>query len=333
MSLNGRNTMSCSGKSVLVIGGTGTLGKALVIRLLKDHTPKKVVVLSRDEDKQHQMKQEITDNRIEFRIGDIANYQSVVGALQGIDIVINTSALKHIPIAEQFPIEATNTNVLGVANIIRCIQEQQLPIETVIGISTDKACLPMCAYGMTKGLMEKLIVAANQDCPRTRFILMRSGNVLASRGSILPIFKDRIQKGLDISITDKRMTRLFITLDQMVDAVLDAEQDALPGEIYVPKLPSIRMIDIAHTMIDGRKITRKYIGIRPGERLHEPIISKEEMAHTYDKGKYYVIHPLLLRPFTKKAVVIPGETEYSSAKVTLEGDAIKKLLEKEGLMP
>lgn len=320
-------------KSVLVIGGTGTLGKALVVRLLTDHHPKKVVILSRDESKQHQMKTECTDKRLDYRIGDIADYQSVVGALQGIDVVINTSALKQIPVAEQFPSEAMKTNTIGVANIIRCIQEQQLPIETVIGISTDKACLPMCAYGMTKALMEKLLVAANQDCPKTRFVLMRSGNLLASRGSVLPLWKKSIENGQSISITDKKMTRLFITLDQMVDAVLAVYQSADPGEIYVPKLPAMRILDIANTMIGTRNIKIDYIGMRLGERLHEPLISKEELVHTYESNGYYIIHPMLLRPFTKKPVRTHWLMEYTSENVTLTGDQLKLLLDKEGLIP
>jgi UDP-glucose 4-epimerase len=181
--------------------------------------------------------------------------------------------------------------------------------------------------------MEKLMIAANLECPGTRFILMRSGNLLASRGSILPVFKERIQNGQDISITDKRMTRLFITLDQMVDAVLAVYHSAKPGEIYVPKLPSMRILDIANTMIGTRNIKINYIGIRLGERLHEPLISKEELLHTYEKEKYYIINPLLLRPFTKKAAIIFGETEYSSENVTLTGKGILTLLDKAGLIP
>ena len=228
--------------------------------------------------------------------------------------------------------EAMRTNVLGAANIIRCIQEQNFPVETVIGISTDKACNPNSAYGLSKAMMEKLMIAANNDCPDTRFVLMRSGNLLASRGSILPIFKERIQQGKEISITDKRMTRLFITLDQMVDTVMETYRSALPGEIFVPKMPSCRILDIAKTMIGKKDIKINYIGMRPGERLSEPIISKEELLHTYSSGEYYVIHPMLLGAFTKVPVQ-DRITEYSSDMVTLSGDGLKVLLEQEGLIP
>jgi UDP-glucose 4-epimerase len=228
--------------------------------------------------------------------------------------------------------EALRTNTLGVANIIRCIQEHNIPVETVIGISTDKACLPNCAYGISKAMMEKLMIAANNDCHGTRFVLMRSGNLLASRGSVLPFFKEQIQKGKDITITDKRMTRLFITLDQMVDAVLETHRSAKPGEIFVPKMPSCRILDIAKTMIGKKEIKINYIGMRPGERLSEPIISQEELVHTYSSGEYYIIHPMLLGAFTK----IPTQdrtTEYSSDMVTLSGEGLKVLLEREGLIP
>jgi len=328
-----KKKQSLNGKSVLVIGGTGTLGTVLVNRLLTRHSPKRVVVMSRDESKQHQMRQECPDPRLEYRIGDIADYQSVVGAVRGIDVIINTSALKQIPVAEQFPGEAMKTNTVGVANLIRCIQELQVPIETVIGISTDKACLPMSAYGMTKALMERLLIAANKECPKTRFVIMRSGNLLASRGSVIPLWKKSIENGGEVAVTDKRMARLFLTVEQMADAVLAVYQSAEPGEIWVPKMPSCRMLDIAKIMIGNRQNKIKYIGIRLGERLHEPIISKEELVHTYETDGYYVIHPLLLKPFTKKAVGNLWLLEYSSENVTLTGDGIRVLLEKEGLMP
>lgn len=316
------------GKTVLVIGGTGTLGQALVSRILKDHNPKKIIVFSRDEYKQSQMKLQFP-KKVEFRIGDISDYSSVVGALGGVDVIINTSALKHVPIAEQYPIEAIKTNTLGPENIIRAIREHMFMVETVIGISTDKACLPMCAYGMSKALMERLLIAANQESS-TRFILVRFGNILASRGSILPIWQENIRNGKEISITDKRMTRLFITLEGAVDTVLEAYRSAHPGEIYVPKIPAMRILDIAETMIGTKPITITYIGIRPGERLHEPMISKEEMEHTYSVEGYFIIHPLLLKPFTMKPL---WATEYSSEKITLSGLGIKVLLEKAGIMP
>lgn len=319
------------GKTVLIIGGTGTLGKALVSQLLTKASLKKIIVFSRDEYKQHQMKLEYGDIQIEFRIGDISDYPSVVKALVGVDVVINTSALKQVPVAEQYPMEAIKTNTLGPENIVRAIREQKLPIETVIGISTDKACQPMCAYGMSKALMERVLIAANQQSS-TRFIMVRFGNFLASRGSILPIWQENIRIGKEILITDKRMTRLFITLDQAVTTVLEAYKSAEPGEIYVPKIPAIRILDIAKTMIGTKDITIKYIGMRPGERIHEPMISKEELEHTYSVDEYYIIHPLLLRPFTKK-ISHNWISEYSSEKVTLTGAGIKELLEKRGLMP
>lgn len=297
------------GKVVLVTGGTGSLGKTLVKQLLNSEVglPRKIIVFSRDEAKQHYMRvsysqmKNPTDeviynnfrNVLEFRIGDVRSYASICGAMRGVDVVINAAALKQVPSCEYFPSEATLTNCTGAANIVRGIEENGLPVETVVGVSTDKACLPVNVMGMTKSLQERIFIAGNITCPGTRFICVRYGNVLASRGSVIPLFHEQISLGGPVTLTTKDMTRFLLPLSHAVTTIATAIAEANPGETYVPKIPAANMLNVAKALIGDRDIAMKVIGIRPGEKIHEMMISPEEGIRAWDRGDFYAIKPML----------------------------------------
>lgn len=336
------------GKRVLVTGGTGSLGKVLVKRLLGgDHgLPAKIIVFSRDEAKQHFMRLEYqhrkvaTDEvifqhfkqRLQFCIGDVRDYACVAAAVREADIVFNAAALKQVPSCEYFPWEAVRTNIEGPHNIARAIQEQRLPVETVIGISTDKACKPVSVMGMTKAIQERVFVQANLGSAATRFICARYGNVLASRGSVVPLFHEQIRSGGPVTITTQEMTRFLLSLDDAVDTIFAAVSGAKAGETYIPRAPSALIIDIAKALIGDRKIEIKIVGIRPGEKVHESLISEEEALRTVDRDKWYAILPMLPE--------LRGETsgdgslkdEYSSGDEVLDFAATKQLLIQHKLM-
>jgi UDP-glucose 4-epimerase len=339
--------MVLGGKRVLITGGTGSLGKVLVKRILSGEfgTPKQVVILSRDEAKQHFMRMDYlnkttsTDEVIyhnfqralSFRIGDVRDYHSVASALKGIDIVFNAAALKQVPTCEYFPYEAVQTNIGGPENVVRAIRENDLPVETVVGISTDKACKPVNVMGMTKAIQERVFIRANLECPETRFVCVRYGNVLASRGSVIPLFHDQIRSGGPVTLTDKGMTRFLLSLDQAVDTIFAAVKGAKPGETYIPRVPSAKMVDIADALIDGRPIKKKFTGIRPGEKLHEILISEEEAHRSIDRGSYYAIAPMLpeISDVPNKGAL---SKEYSSGDDLMTPWQVKQLLEKNKLM-
>jgi FlaA1/EpsC-like NDP-sugar epimerase len=297
------------GKRLLITGGTGSLGKVLVRRLLKgaEGEPEKIIVFSRDEAKQHSMRMQYlqlasaTDEvifrnslrKLEFRIGDIRDASAVASVLQGVDIVFNAAALKQVPTCEYFPYEAVCTNISGPENIVRAIQHHRLPVKTVIGISTDKACKPVNAMGMTKALQERVFIQANMRCPDTRFLCVRYGNVLASRGSVIPLFHEQIRHGGPITITTPDMTRFLLSLDDAVDTVFAAVRSGLPGDTFIPRVPSAKITDVASVLIAHRPIEVKVIGIRPGEKVHEILISDEESYRTVENGAYYVIRSML----------------------------------------
>ena len=341
--------MNFTDKTVLVTGGTGSMGKKLVHRLLAGElgTPKKVIVLSRDEAKQHDMrmsylhKQVTTDevifnnfvNVLEFRIGDVRSYEDVCSAVKGADIVVNAAALKQVPTCEYFPTQAVLTNCLGASNIVRAIQEQSYPVETVVGISTDKACKPVNVMGMTKAVQERIFVAANILNPNTRFICVRYGNVLASRGSVIPLFHDQIRNGGPVTITAPEMSRLFLSLDDAVDTVFAAVTEAKRGETYIPRAPSATVINLARALIGSRKIDVKMVGIRPGEKMHEILISEEEMHHCVRRGGYYAIQPML--PELRQGPASEPNAlakEYSSGDEVLDLAGTAALLKKHRLM-
>jgi len=334
--------MLLENQRVLVTGGTGSLGQTIVRRVLSGELgkPAKVTVFSRDEAKQHYMRlsylhrEVATDDIIyqnsqellSFRIGDIRDYPAVVHALRDADVVIHSAALKQVPTCEYFPFEAVQTNIHGAQNVVRAIREERARPRVVVGVSTDKACKPINVMGMTKALMERTFVEANLDCPNTTFACVRYGNVIASRGSVIPLFLDQIARGGPVTLTLKEMTRFLLTLDRAVDTVFAAVRTASPGETYVPRVAAARMTDVAETLIDGRNIPIAYTGIRPGEKVHEIMVSEEERYRTVERGEYYVICPMLpeLRRANVAQPALSGE--YSSANVTLNRESLRTLL-------
>ena len=304
-------------KRILITGGTGSLGKVLTRRILAGQlgTPQSVVVFSRDEAKQHEMRMEYLNRHsvteevmyhnfertLQFKIGDVRDFHSIAQALTNIDIVFNAAALKQVPACEYFPYEAVRTNIEGAENIVRAIKELRLNIETVVAISTDKACKPTNVMGMTKAIQERIFLTANIDCPKTRFVAVRYGNVLASRGSVVPLFLDQIDAGGPITLTDKRMTRFLLTLDQAVDTVFEAMQFAEAGETYIPKIKAALIVDVVAALIGKNKIEVKETGVRPGEKLHEVLVSQEESLRTISRGDYFAIKSVL--PEVSKPVV------------------------------
>ena len=298
-----------TGKNIVVTGGTGSLGKVLVRRLLSGEMglPKQITVFSRDEAKQHTMRlayehrrvatDEIIyhnfDRLLQFQIGDVRDPHSVAAVLRRADVVFNAAALKQVPSCEYFPFEAVQTNIIGAENIIRVVRENRLPVETVVGISTDKACKPVNVMGMTKAVQERLFVRANLDSNGTRFICVRYGNVLASRGSVIPLFHEQIRRGGPVTITTTDMTRFLLSLEQAVDTIFAAVREARRGETYIPRVPSARVTDLAAALLEGRAIEIKMTGIRPGEKVHEILVSEEEAYRTIERGDYYVIQAML----------------------------------------
>lgn len=336
-------------KTILVTGGTGSMGKTFVHRVLTGEmgTPRKVIVFSRDEAKQHDMRMAYlhrtvsTDeviynnflNVLEFRIGDVRNFDEVCSAVKGADIVVNAAALKQVPTCEYFPQQAVMTNCLGAYNIVRAIEENGYPVDTVIGISTDKACKPVNVMGMSKAIQERILVAANVLNPRTRFICVRYGNVLASRGSVIPLFLDQIRNGGPVTVTVPEMTRFLLSLEQAVDTVMAALVGAQRGETYVPNAPSATVMNLARALIGDRDVPIKVTGIRPGEKLHEIMISEEEIHHSVRRGDYYAIQPML--PELRSARPVGGEgltREFSSADAVLDLAGTVALLKRHRLI-
>lgn len=301
--------MILDNKRIVITGGTGSVGRKLITRILSGEfgVPKKLIVFSRDEAKQHDIrisylcKSAVTDeviyrnfmNILEFRIGDLRDYSSVCSVVKDVDIVFNAAALKQVPICEYFPVQALLTNCMGAANITRAIEENGYPVEAVVSISTDKACKPVNVMGLTKSIQERIFIAANIMCPKTRFICVRYGNVLASRGSVIPLFHEQIRNGGPVTVTIPEMTRFLLSLDNAVDTIFAALNQAKPGETFVPKAPSSTVINIAKALIGNRDIEIIFTGIRPGEKIHEILISEEEANRCVVKGNYYVITPML----------------------------------------
>lgn len=322
--------MNIEGKRILVTGGTGSLGQVLVRKLLSGTfgQPEKVIVFSRDEARQQAMRLSLlntgvaTDDiifgnaarRMAFRIGDVRDTVALRAAVSGTDIVINAAAMKQVPTCEYFPEEAHQTNVNGTINLFQAIRESARPPATVVGISTDKAVKPVNVMGMTKALQERVLIRANLDCADTRFIAVRYGNVIASRGSVVPLFLDQIRRGGPITITDKRMTRFLMTLEDAVDTIAKAVDHARPGEIFIRRAPAARIVELARTLCDGKDIPLTFSQVRPGEKLHETLVSEEEVPRTVQQGGFYVVKPALPELADKENAAPAVLTqEYSSA--------------------
>ena len=337
-----------SDKIVVITGGTGSLGKIMTKRLLsgEEGTPRKVIIFSRDEAKQHSMRvsyetdKKSTDDityynftrRLQFQIGDVRDYHSVCCVLKNADIIINAAALKQVPSCEYFPYEAVKTNIMGFQNIITAIKEHNLPVETIVGVSTDKAVAPLNVMGMTKAIQERMLISANISCPHTRFIGVRYGNVLASRGSVLPLFYEQISSGGPLTITTEDMTRFLLPLSKGADTIIMAIKTALPGEIYIPQVKSTKIINIAKALIGDKPIEIKIIGIRPGEKIHEILVSKEEAFRTYDRNGYYVIRPMLPELNLVTPETPPLNEEYSSENDLMDYEETKTMLEQHNLL-
>ena len=281
-----------SDKSVLITGGTGSFGKQYVKTLVTRFRPKKVIVFSRDELKQFEMEQEFAQPCMRYFIGDVRDRDRLIQAMRGVDYVIHAAALKQVPAAEYNPMECIKTNIHGAENVIHAALANE--VEQVIALSTDKAANPINLYGATKLVSDKLFIAANNVAGghRTRFSVVRYGNVVGSRGSVVPFFRRLIEARSDyLPITDPAMTRFWITLQQGVDFVLRNFLRMHGGEIFVPKIPSVKVVDLAHAMAPD--LPHKVIGIRPGEKLHEIMCPADDSHHALEFDDHYVIKPAI----------------------------------------
>ncbi len=282
--------MDWSKKLILLTGGTGSFGNKFTEIMLEKYNPKTIRIFSRDELKQYEMMIKFNnDQRLRFFIGDVRNRKRLYRAMDGVDIVVHTAALKQVPSCEYNPFEAIETNIMGTENVIDAAIDKN--VEKVVAISTDKAVNPINLYGATKMCMEKTIVASNSYVggkKKTRLGCVRYGNVLASRGSVIPLIKMQKSNGL-ITITDKRMTRFWITLEQGVEFVIKCVEIMKGGEIFLPKLPSMKILDLANAIAPNCKI--KFIGIRPGEKINECLLTEEEARHSLEYDTFFIIKP------------------------------------------
>ncbi len=279
-------------KNILVTGGTGSWGNVLVKEILKRYSPKKIVIYSRGEVRQVEMKRKFNNPKLEFMIGDVRNKERLNQACKGMDIIFHLAALKHVTVCEENPSETIDINVKGTQNVVDCAIENDIP--KVVYVSTDKAVSPINLYGVSKAASERLIVNANLRIGKTVFSCIRAGNVMGSSGSVIPLFRRQIEVSNVITLTDKRMTRFIMSLDEAIGLLLRAAEQSIGGEIFVMKMSGVRILDLAEVMIKelGNKNTKiKEIGIRPGEKIDELLVSPNEVERTIDFGDYYIIMP------------------------------------------
>lgn len=346
-----RRSHLLEGKRVLVTGGTGSLGRVLVGRILSGEmgSPRSVTVLSRDEGKHYQMKvdwkHEVAptddifyhnfEELLEFRVGDVRDYSSLVPALRNAEVVFHAAALKQVPSCEYFPYEAARTNIDGAHNLVQAIRSNDTPVEQVVGLSTDKACKPVNVMGMTKALQERILLEGNMGQKEVDFTCVRYGNVISSRGSVLPLFKSQIERGGPVTLTSKEMTRFLLSIDDAVDTVFDSLLHAERGEIFVPQLPSVRIFDLVNSMIGDRHIEIELTGTRPGEKLHEVMVSEEEAVRAHERpgtfrDYYYAISsglPEVAKDLTSVSIL---DEEYSSKTESIPIAQVAELLWKSG---
>ena len=287
-----------NGKNILITGGTGSFGKQFVTTILKHYKPNKIIIYSRDELKQYEMAQRFNDPCMRYFIGDVRDKERLISAMNGVDYVVHAAALKHVPIAEYNPMECIKTNINGAQNVIDA--SLHCDVSRVIALSTDKAASPINLYGATKLASDKLFVAANniRGGKDIRFAVVRYGNVLGSRGSVVPFFQKLIDEGAtELPITDERMTRFWITLQEGVDFVLKNFQRMHGGETFIPKIPSMKVVDVATTIAPN--MPHKNVGIRPGEKMHEVMCPRDDSHLTLEFHDHYVIKPTI--QFTEAA--------------------------------
>ncbi len=319
-------------RTLLITGGTGSFGNAVLRRFLASELAE-IRVFSRDEKKQDDMRGRFADDKLKFYIGDVRDYESVLGATRGVDFIFHAAALKQVPSCEFHPMEALKTNVEGTHNTIRAAIQNK--VEKVVCLSTDKAVYPINAMGMSKALMEKVAVAASRNAPDTRIMVTRYGNVMASRGSVIPLFVDQINAGAPITITDPNMTRFMMTLEDAVDLVMFAFTNGRSGETFVQKAPAATIAELARVLcaLAGKpEHDVREIGTRHGEKLFEVLLSREEMVAAEDLGQYFRVPPDL-RDLNYGKYVEQGETRISHAEEynshntqRLEGEALRDLL-------
>lgn len=281
--------MDLSGATILLTGGTGSFGTAFVERVTTEWPDATVRIYSRDELKQTEMRTRFGDRQLRYLIGDVRDRARMSRAANGCDIVIHAAALKHVPVCEYNPFEAVRTNVLGSQHVVDAAIDAG--VQRVVALSTDKAVNPVNIYGATKLCAEKIVVQGNAYAAQssTRLACVRYGNVIGSRGSVVPLFRRQAREEGRITVTDERMTRFWITLDQAVDLVLHALSNMQGGEVFVPKIPSMRILDLAEAIAPG--VRREVVGIRPGEKLHELLLTDDEARHAIDTGDTYVLYP------------------------------------------
>ncbi|MCA0978727.1 polysaccharide biosynthesis protein [Qipengyuania flava] len=321
-------------KTLLITGGTGSFGNAVLRRFL-DSDLREIRIFSRDEKKQDDMRKKYNNPKLKFHIGDVRDYQSVLNAVRGSDFIFHAAALKQVPSCEFYPLEAVKTNVLGTENTLEAAINSG--VERVVCLSTDKAVYPINAMGISKAMMEKVIVAKSRVTDNTTICATRYGNVMASRGSVIPLFTNQIRAGQPITITDPEMTRFMMTLDDAVDLVLYAFEHAKPGEIFVQKAPAATISTLARALTDllgAPDHTINTIGTRHGEKQYEALLSREEMAAAEDLGEYYRIPPDLRdlnydKYFEKGEVRISEAEDYNSQNTTrLDVTGMQALLQK-----
>jgi len=322
--------MDWTNKTVLITGGTGSFGKKMIKTLLAEKAPKKVIIFSRDELKQHEMRVAgYTDPRLRYFIGDVRDRDRLLRAMHGVDFVIHAAALKQVPACEYNPMEAIKTNILGTSNVIEAALDAG--VSKVLALSTDKAVSPANLYGGTKLVAEKLVIQSNAYAAgtATRYACVRYGNVVGSRGSIVPLFLKQRASG-KITVTDERMTRFWLSLEQGVQFVITCIEQMEGGEVFVPKIPSTKVIDLARAIAPGVEI--EIIGIRPGEKLHEDLLSVDEARHTIELERMFVIQPAEASWFgyswQNKGRSLPEGFSYTSDNNTewLDVEGIKKYI-------
>jgi UDP-N-acetylglucosamine 4,6-dehydratase/5-epimerase len=321
-------------KKILIIGGSGSWGQELTRQILRRHPSCEITIYSRGEHRQVAMHVSLNDPRLRFVIGDIRDAKRLKRAAAGMDTVFHLAALKHVPVCERNPEEAIKTNIQGTLNAVAAALE--CGAQRFVLVSTDKAVDPINVYGMSKSLAEKIVINANLTSPGTVFVCIRGGNVLGTQGSVVPLFKEQILRANEVTITDPAMTRYLMRLEEAISLIFKATEEANGGEIFVMKMPSVRVTDIVDVMIKrlgNSKTRQRHIGIRPGEKLHEALVSRHEGGRSFEHGSYYVILPTMdvRGVYAKWNETTFLNKEYSSIdNVFLTRDELQNVLEKDG---